>query len=139
MPSSWAISEPETLMVMPLRSMPPSTIPGPYEMEIVTHPHTTDVRLRAADQVIAASGRMAIHGASAIIDQVETNPAHRRRGLGSFVMNELCTRAALRGASRGVLVATLEGVALYRSLGWTIESPITAAVHRPDTARAPSP
>jgi predicted GNAT family acetyltransferase len=68
-----------------------------------------------------------VRGRAAVIDVVETDPAHRRRGLGSVVMAELSRAAADRGAVRAVLVATEAGRALYEKLGWRVESPITAA------------
>ncbi|WP_394834388.1 GNAT family N-acetyltransferase [Pendulispora rubella] len=138
LPDSWAISEPEFLMAVALHSAPPPEVPIPYEIEIETHAHITDARLRATDGSVAASGRIVVHGASAVVDQVVTDPAHRRRGLGSFVMKQLCARAADRGASRGALVATSEGLELYRSLGWTLESPMTVAILRPDTHAVPT-
>lgn len=62
------------------------------------------------------------------VDQVVTEPAHRRRGLGRTVMAALERAAVERGVVRGVLVATEDGLGLYGSLGWTVDSPVTAAV-----------
>ncbi|WP_202872169.1 hypothetical protein [Kribbella soli] len=42
----------------------------------------------------------------------------------------LSTAAQYAGASTGVLVATEDGRALYTALGWTLGSPMTAAVSR---------
>ncbi|MFC0629132.1 GNAT family N-acetyltransferase [Kribbella deserti] len=64
------------------------------------------------------------------VDQVETEPARRRRGLGRLVMTTLEYAAAERGVRRAALVATEDGRALYHSLGWTVGSPITATVRR---------
>ncbi|MFC3990532.1 GNAT family N-acetyltransferase [Actinoplanes siamensis] len=76
---------------------------------------------------IAASGRLAAAGNVGVIDQVETSPAHRRRGLGSAIMRSLGHHAREMGMRTGVLVATDDGRELYRTLGWTVRSPIAAA------------
>jgi len=127
LPQAWVLSGPEFLMATPLRVDAPA-VPSPYALEIVASVNTIDARLLAPDGEVAARGRIAIRGAVAVVDQVETDPAHRRRGLGRVVMQVLCTHASMHGASRGVLVATPDGLALYQVLGWTMESPITAAV-----------
>jgi GNAT superfamily N-acetyltransferase len=128
--SRWTIGAPEYLMSAELGTHPPIAPPDPYTVE----PHSTgdvhDVVVRTADGGCAAKGRVAVRGRAAVIDMVETDPAHRRRGLGRVVMSELSRVASARGAERAVLVATEAGLALYQQLGWTVEAPITAA-HRP--------
>ncbi|MFC7245569.1 GNAT family N-acetyltransferase [Catellatospora aurea] len=74
----------------------------------------------------AASGRLAPAGES-IIDQVETAPAHQRRGLGTTVMRTLSDHAARHGMTTGLLVATDDGRRLYQSLGWPVRSEVAAA------------
>jgi len=76
----------------------------------------------------AASGRAFLAGAVAVFDQIVTDPDHRRRGLGRAVMHELALAAAQAGATRGALVATPDGQALYSTLGWRLVSPLTTAV-----------
>lgn len=73
--------------------------------------------LAASDGSWAARGQIALPGATAVADQIETSPAHRRRGLGRFVMRTLAHVAAEQGAETGILGATPEGRALYESLG----------------------
>lgn len=59
-------------------------------------------------------------------DQIITEPAHQRLGLGRIVMSAL--GSARRSAqSRQVLVATAEGRALYLNLGWRDYSPFMSA------------
>lgn len=77
---------------------------------------------------VAASGRAFLAGAVAVFDQIVTDPDHRRRGLGRAVMHELALAAAQAGATRGALVATPDGQALYSTLGWRLISPLTTAV-----------
>ncbi|GAA2706666.1 GNAT family N-acetyltransferase [Actinoplanes palleronii] len=77
--------------------------------------------------MVAASGRLAAAETSGVVDQVETAAAHRPRGLGSAVLRALGNRAVGLGLTGGILVATDEGRALYRSLGWVDRSPIAVA------------
>ena len=125
--SRWTVGAPEFLMSTGLGTRPPTTPPDPYTVELHSTGDVHDVVVRAADGGCAAKGRVAVRGRAAVIDVVETDPAHRRRGLGSVVMSELERVAAADGAVRAVLVATESGRALYEKLGWTVESPITAA------------
>ncbi|MEU8227850.1 GNAT family N-acetyltransferase [Kribbella sp. NPDC048915] len=76
---------------------------------------------------VVSSGRMAVVGEDAVADRIETEPAHRRRGLGSAVMASLVEAAAAKGAKRGILIASIDGLRLYRSLGWKVISDIVIA------------
>ncbi|MEV8437744.1 GNAT family N-acetyltransferase [Actinosynnema sp. NPDC051121] len=125
--SRWTIGAPEYLMSTGLGTRPPVTPPDPYTVQPGVTGDVHDVVVRAADGGWAARGWVAVRGRAAVVDRVETDPAHRRRGLGSVVMSELMRVASDRGAVRAVLVATEEGRALYRRLGWAVESPVTAA------------
>jgi ribosomal protein S18 acetylase RimI-like enzyme len=88
------------------------------------------VRVCSADGAVAARGQIAVTGSSAVVDQVETDPAHQRRGLGSLVMRTLANDAVARGASTGVLGASSEGRALYEALGWQVHAPLAGFVYR---------
>jgi len=79
---------------------------------------------------VVSSGRMAVVGEDAVADRIETDPAHRRRGLGSAVMASLVEAAAAKGAKRGILIASIDGLRLYRSLGWKVISDIVIARSR---------
>jgi GNAT superfamily N-acetyltransferase len=122
--SRWTIGAPEYLMSTELDTLPPITPPDRYTVELHSAGDVHDVVVRTDGGEYAAKGRVAVRGPAAVIDMVETDPAHRRRGLGSLVMSELSRVASDR---RAVLVATEAGRALYEKLGWTVESPITAA------------
>ncbi|WP_245847786.1 GNAT family N-acetyltransferase [Lentzea kentuckyensis] len=125
--AGWTIRAPEYLMSTQLEDQPPVAAPDPYTVDLYSTGDVHDVVVRAADGECAAKGRVAVHGRAAVIDMVETDPAHRRRGLGKVVMAELSRVAADRGAVRAVLVATEDGLALYEKIGWTVEAPVTAA------------
>lgn len=91
---------------------------------------TTRVLVLTEDGAFAARGQIAVPGPGrpAVVDQVETSPAHRRRGLGSLVMRTLANAAVEVGASAAVLGATIEGRALYESLGWRTDGPLTGLI-----------
>ncbi|MFJ1863843.1 GNAT family N-acetyltransferase [Streptomyces sp. NPDC088097] len=93
------------------------------------------VLVRTGAGHFAARGQIARAGAHAVVDQVETAPEHRRKGLGALVMRALQSDAHEAGARTGLLVGTPEGRALYSALGWTTRSPMTSLWYAPaDTA-----
>ena len=55
---------------------------------------------------------------------IETAAQHRRRGLGGLMMTLLAEAAVDLGATRGLLMASTQGRALYTSLGWTTLCPV---------------
>ena len=59
-----------------------------------------------------------------------TAEAHRRRGLGAFVMRTLADRALEQGAVLGVLGATDAGRALYETLGWKKHTTLAECIYR---------
>src|SRR3954454_6930991 len=82
------------------------------------------------DGVVAAHGMAAIVGDDAVIHDIQTEPAYRRRGLGTVVMGALAARAVERGARTGLLMATTDGFGLYRRLGWVPEATMVTASGR---------
>ncbi|MFG1820279.1 GNAT family N-acetyltransferase [Kribbella sp. NPDC049174] len=99
----------------------------PYELEITSAGPLEYVRILAVDGTIAARGMASIVDNDAVMHDIQTDPAHRRRGLGSVVMGALSRRAVERGADSGLLMATVEGVHLYRTLGWLPEATMVTA------------
>lgn len=133
--SPWRTGAPECLMSIGLGTARTGEPPRGYTVGMRESGPVIDVFVRAADGGTAASGRIALRGSSATVDQVVTEPAHRRRGLGRLVMGALGSAAAERGATRAVLVATEDGRGLYTALGWAVDAPLTAA-HVPENAVA---
>ncbi|MEO3869827.1 GNAT family N-acetyltransferase [Nonomuraea sp. B12E4] len=125
--SKWSIQDPEYMMTTTLTRATPR-VPAGYTLAITTRANVTAVRLLTAAGEVAARGQFAPSGTTAVVDHVETAPDHRRRGLGTVIMQTLATTAASMGASEGILVATAAGRALYETLGWTLYTPMTAAV-----------
>jgi GNAT superfamily N-acetyltransferase len=120
-------AEQKVLMSIALRDHAQPAAPSPYELEISQRGPLEHVRILTADGEVAARGMVAIVGRDAVMHDIQTDPAHRRRGLGSVVMGALSRRALERGASTGLLMATAEGVYLYRTLGWLPEATMVTA------------
>ncbi|MFD6418372.1 GNAT family N-acetyltransferase [Streptomyces sp. NPDC060194] len=130
----WHFDEPGFLMTVPLAEAAPA-VPAGYRLTTWTRVGVTRALVRTADgDHFAARGQIAVNGAVAVADQIETSPAHRRRGLGSVVMRTLQTAAASAGARTGVLVGTSDGQALYTALGWRTLSPMASLHHAPESA-----
>ncbi|MFI7067388.1 GNAT family N-acetyltransferase [Kribbella sp. NPDC050124] len=105
----------------------PTPVTTEYEVELRSEGELEYVRVLAADGSVAARGMAAVVGRDAVMHDIQTDPGHRRRGLGSVVMGELSRRAVERGAETGLLMATVEGVHLYRKLGWVPEATMVTA------------
>lgn len=118
--------DPEWLMTIELSQQPSLQLHSRYALvsELQENVIVTRATLHGA---VASSGRMAVVGTDAVADRIETDPAHRRRGLGSAVMAALVDAARTRGANRGILIASRDGQRLYRSLGWKTVADIVVA------------
>lgn len=127
LPPQWQIRrEPTFMMTTPLAEQATDLATG-YRLSL----EEDGELLRAAvlaDGVPVAQARIALLGDTALFDQVATDEAHRRKGLGRALMHALSNGARERGASRGLLSATEMGRRLYETIGWTVHSPYTSAV-----------
>ncbi|MFE9259187.1 GNAT family N-acetyltransferase [Streptomyces sp. NPDC006879] len=108
----------EWFMTTDLTEHPQYAPAAPYEREVHTDGPVTVVSLRSPSGEVAARGSIAVVGTDAIADRIETDRAHRRRGLGRAVMSSLAQAAVSQGAHSGLLIASEEGQHLYASLGW---------------------
>ncbi|MES2128320.1 MAG: GNAT family N-acetyltransferase [Pseudomonadota bacterium] len=124
---NWQIQPPEYLMAAALNDTA-AVIHDGYRLSLSTLGTVTDAELRDMDGQLAARGRVAHSDGIATFDQIVTEPAHQRKGLGRVVMTTLGNLSIAQGARVGVLVATEQGRALYQAMGWTMVSPVTAAV-----------
>ncbi len=121
----WQVQPPEYLMSIRLTAKE-AAHPSEYELNVTQSGSVIDVLISKQGEP-AARAKAALSGEFAVIDQVITEPAHRRRGLGTIAMQALAQATIARGATTGVLVATEDGRALYSRLGWHLESVVTAA------------
>ncbi|MEU7579865.1 GNAT family N-acetyltransferase [Streptomyces sp. NPDC041068] len=128
----WVMAYEETghLMATDLKVTHPVEPEG-YTVTVETIGSVIHARVHDAGGRQAAQGQMAVVAEAAVADQVVTDDAHRRRGLGRFVMRTLADHALKEGAHVGVLGATDAGRALYETLGWTKHATLAEAVYRP--------
>ncbi|WEB45473.1 GNAT family N-acetyltransferase [Streptomyces yunnanensis] len=130
LPQGWAWEESGHLMAVDLMATNP-VAPQGYTATVETMGAVTYARVLDAAGEQAAQGQMASLGEAVVVDRVITEEAHRRRGLGGFVMRTLADRALEEGAVLGVLGATDAGRALYETLGWKKHTTLAECVYRP--------
>lgn len=124
--NQWDVHAPEFLMSVDLVAAELPLIEG-YCMHTDNAGALAFAKIIADTGEIAASGQVAIDGSFATFDQIVTAETHRRKGLGRHIMTALSNISLNLGAKHGVLVATEAGAALYKALGWSMVSPVTAA------------
>lgn len=129
LPERWKIKPPEFLMSKAIK-LTEITLPEGYQISLTTDGSAVTARVCSMEGKHAATGRMALtlDGQYAVFDQIVTEPANRRRGLAKAIMQSLANYAIGKTATTGVLVATVEGHAMYGANGWTVASEMTAAV-----------
>jgi GNAT superfamily N-acetyltransferase len=121
-------AERKALMSIALADHPAATAGPEYRLELgAAAPEygveaLEYVRVVHTSGAVAARGMAAVVGADVVMHDIQTDPDHRRRGLGSVVMATLSRRAIERGATTGLLMATTDGVQLYRRLGWLLRA-----------------
>ncbi|CAN7393858.1 GNAT family N-acetyltransferase [Pseudoduganella sp. LjRoot289] len=128
LPARWHVESPGYLMTGPSLSPVNVAAPPGYQLAFDTQHGAHVVRVMHDSQEQAAAGRVVMHGGCAVFDQIETAESHRRRGLGSVVMQALDSIASRADARERLLVATKDGRALYERLGWKVISPWSTAV-----------
>ncbi|UNO41982.1 GNAT family N-acetyltransferase [Streptomyces sp. MST-110588] len=126
---AWSYDDPCFLMTTTLHTSAVE-VPAGYHVRTWDRGGVTRAVVLAPNGGYAARGQVAgPPGAETVVfDQIETAPAHRRRGLGRAVMRALANAAVAEGARAGVLGATVEGQSLYRTVGWTTRAPLTGVV-----------
>jgi GNAT superfamily N-acetyltransferase len=127
LPATWTMAETAFLMRVPFGADGGGTPPEPYTVRTVGSGPVVIAEILDGAGARAAWGRLAPAGPVGVVDQVETEAAHRRRGLGSVVMRTLAGHAAGLGMHTGVLAATEQGRGLYQALGWTVFGTLAAA------------
>ena len=125
----WTKDDPAWLMAVDLVAAQ-TTPPEGYAVDVRREGSVVRVLILAADGSVAAKGQAGIDGATAVVDQVSTEPAHQRRGLGTVLLRTLVNESLESGAETGILGATIQGRALYETLGWKAHAPLTGFVYR---------
>ena len=132
-PSRWKFDVSRTMMIRTALDPQSVTLPDGYTIEMSAAEGVSTGTIFAADGSIAASGHAVVVDHAAIYDRIATEEAHRRRGLGRALMAALDQAACEEGARRGLLVATEQGRALYKALGWRVHAPYTSIAIAPRT------
>ena len=120
-PPGWQVHDSGYMMAGPACAVAAPACPAGYRVELAQSGAVSQVRILAADGALAASGYLAETEAACVIDRIATDPAHRRRGLATVLVQTLLSRKRCP-AKAELLVATEAGCALYRTLGWRILS-----------------
>ncbi|MFJ6486770.1 MULTISPECIES: GNAT family N-acetyltransferase [unclassified Streptomyces] len=126
----WEATDPGFLMAVDLR---PSVVRAPdgYTVTAERDGDVVSVRVLAADGELAARGQTGLTGTACVFDQIITEEAHQRLGLGTVVMGALTGAAVENGATTGILGATVQGRALYETLDWKVLAPLTGFLYEP--------
>lgn len=130
-PPHWQPRDPMWLMATGT-DMPAARPTPDFEIEVDESADRFEATARDSAGTLAARGVLGIHGTTAVYDQIVTEAQFGRRGLGSAIMAELGGRAARRGVTESLLVATADGKALYERLGWTLRSDIVSVISPAD-------
>ncbi|MFE4999098.1 GNAT family N-acetyltransferase [Streptomyces mirabilis] len=127
---AWEPTDPGFLMAVDLR---PSVVRAPdgYTATAETADDVIRVRILAADGKLAARGQIGLTADVCVFDQIVTEEAHQRLGLGTVVMGTLTNAAIENGAATGILGATVQGRALYETLDWKVLAPLTGFIYKP--------
>lgn len=136
LPSHWKIDRIGFMMTHRFSESREIPTPAGYTLELASTPPVLTAQVTDSSGLIAASGRIALVGSFAIYDQIQTHEQHRRRGLGSVIMNALREATANHRIDQGLLVATPDGRELYAALGWQMHSLYTTAVIKPQPQRS---
>jgi GNAT superfamily N-acetyltransferase len=128
--ADWVEDQPVFLMTWDVRPLPVRVPPG-YTVRTTTADAVTHVVILAEDGSTAAQARYGHADGHGTPDQVSTDPAHQRRGLGTALMSALANAAHEAGESESILAASLQGRALYESLGWKLQAPLAGFVYKP--------
>lgn len=99
-----------------------------YRIESEEYNSTTVVKITTESGEQASIGRIVLIDDLAVYDRILTEENHRKKGLASFLMQELEKMALSKGISRNFLVATEQWKILYQSMGWKLYSNYTSIV-----------
>ncbi|WP_223607656.1 GNAT family N-acetyltransferase [Chryseobacterium sp. OSA05B] len=128
-PEKWVIQPPGYMMSCfgPMKATAKGLCKG-YRIEYEQYNSTEVIRIIAENGELASIGRVVIVDDLAVYDRIITEEKHQRKGLATFLMQELEKTALSKGISNNFLVATGAGKSLYQSIGWQLYSPYTSIV-----------
>ena len=107
-----------------------TAVPQGYMGDVKSDGPRTTARITDCNGTVVASGYSAETAHVFVYDRIETDPLHRRKGLGSALVSLLRT-SKIQVSSRELLVATEDGRRLYEAIGWrTLSAYSTASIPR---------
>ena len=125
LPERWRVHAPGYFMQSGTK-WAEAPMPDTYMIEVERAGAVAQVQIRSDAGELAASGYAAETPEAFIYDRIETEPAHRRRGLARAFIAALRRTKQCRHTPE-LLVATEDGRALYTALGWRMVSPYSTA------------
>jgi GNAT superfamily N-acetyltransferase len=128
LPERWKTEDVAYLMLGPTAMSGAAVLAPGYRVSLEAEHGGYIARVTHVSGELAASGRAALHAGCAVFDQIVTEEAHRRLGLGTVVMQTLDALAERASVTERLLVATEAGRALYERLGWSVLAPWSTAV-----------
>jgi len=128
LPDDWTVRERAYLMTTTFGATERLSPAAGYRLLTREEGGAIKVEVTRDDGELAASGSAGLADGHAVFDQILTQPAHRRLGLGTVVMNALTNRALEHGTRQGALIATPDGRALYQTLGWAQWSEVSSVI-----------
>ncbi|MDQ0064517.1 GNAT family N-acetyltransferase [Chryseobacterium lathyri] len=99
-----------------------------YQLEYEKYNSTTAVKIINENGELACIGRIVLVNDLAVYDRIITEENHQRKGLATFLMQELEKIALSNGIHNNFLVATEQGKSLYETMGWELYSSYTSIV-----------
>ena len=104
------------------------TLNDEYKLEFEHYNSTYVIRIITKNGTLASIGRVVLVDDLAIYDRILTEENHKRKGLATFLMQELEKIALKNGVYNNFLVATEQGKLFYESIGWEIYCLYTSLV-----------
>lgn len=126
LPDRWAVQPPGYFMKA-VQTWPERPLPPGYMVTATTSGSVSQVQVLGPTGDLAASGYAANATGAFVYDRIITAQEHRRRGLAQVVMSTLRTNRRATALPE-LLVATKDGRALYKALGWRVLSTYSTAL-----------
>ncbi|KLE35706.1 GNAT family N-acetyltransferase [Aurantiacibacter luteus] len=130
LPDTWQVENTGAFMRFAGNHGAPA-LPKGYRLHVQTTGEIIFAAIHHGEDEVA-SGYGAGKDGAFVFDRIKVDPAHRRRGLASALIAALGARS---GERHQLLVASIEGIPLYRHLGWDLLSHYATA-QIPARARA---
>lgn len=126
LPPHWTVEGGRWFMTLDNAPAALELLPPGYRLDTFRDGAVTKIEIRTQSGELAANGHAAETVDAFVYDRIETDVAHRRRGLARSIMAVLGSCRESQSAPQ-LLIATPEGEKLYSSMGWRKLSPYSTA------------